>query len=442
MKRSIITLLAVQLLLALEVHPLFPAHAQPAPDSLDILRAKAPKVFIDCQSCDQDYIRTETVFVNYVRDPAEAEVHFLLTDQKTGSGGKEYTLTLIGRGRFAGMNDTLVYVAQQSETDATTRAGIVRVLQGGLLRYALRTPLADHLSVKYDQPARSAEVVDVWDYWVFKVSLQSLLNGEQQTRSAYLIGAFSANRITPEWKINFSFNANYNESSYDVDTVTTISSFQRSQWFSGLVARSISDHWSVGLNGYAQTSTYNNLRSQFTLAPAIEYDLFPYVEATRQQLRFTYRLGPNFVNYLEETIFDKTSETYVSQSLSIALELKQPWGTISTTVQGTHYPWDFRNEGKSLGRQITVNVYGTISWRILEGLSLNLAGSYSAIRDQFGLVKGGASRDDILLARTRLATNYSYFVSFGFSYTFGSIYSNVVNPRFGSEGGSTITISM
>jgi len=191
-----------------------------------------------------------------------------------------------------------------------------------------------------------------------------------------------------------------------------------------------------------QASAYNNLKSQFTLAPAIEYDLFPYAEATRQQLRFTYRLGPSFVNYLEETILDKISETYVSQSLSIALELKQPWGTISTTVQGTHYPWDFRNEGKSLWRQITWNIYGAISWRILEGLSLNLAGSCSTIHDQFGLVKGGASRDDILLARRRLSTNYSYFVSFGFSYTFGSIYSNVVNPRFGSEGGGTITITM
>jgi hypothetical protein len=437
-----ITLLAVQLLFVLEVHPLFLAHAQPAPDSLDALRAKAPKVFLDCESCDQNYIRTEILFVNYVRDPDQADVHFLLTSQRTGSGGTEYTLTLIGRKLFAGMNDTLVYTATQSETDATTRAGIARVLSAGLLRYALHTPLADRLSVRYDQPAASAEVVDMWDFWVFKVSLQSLLNGEQQTRSAYLIGALSANRITPEWKINLSFNANYNESSYDVDSVTTISSFQRSQWFNGLVARSLNDHWSVGLNGYAQASTYNNLKSQFALAPAIEYDLFPYAEATRQQLRFSYRIGPNFVNYLEETIFDKTSETYVSQSLSIAVELKQPWGTISTTVQGTHYPWDFRNEGKPLGRQVTWNIYGTISWRILEGLSLNLAGSYSAIHDQFGLVKGGASRDDILLARTRLATNYSYFASFGFSYTFGSIYSNVVNPRFGSEGGSTITISM
>jgi hypothetical protein len=418
------------------------ALSQPKADSIDALRAEGVKVFIDCPSCDQDFIRTEVLFVKYVRDPNEAEVHFLMTDQKTGSGGTEYTLTLIGQGRFAGMNDTLVYNAKQSESDATTRAGITRVLKGGLLRYALHTPLSDRLSVSYSRPETSAQVVDVWDYWVFKVSLQSILNGEQQTKSSFVLGVVSANRITPDWKINLSFNGSYSQNSYIVDSVTTVRSIQRSQWINGLVVRSISDHWSAGLYGNAQTSTYNNLESQLMVAPALEYDLYPYAEATRQQLRFTYNIGPSFTHYVEETIFDKSSETYVSQSLSIALELKQPWGSISTTVQGTHYPWDFRNQGKALWSQISWNIYGTISWRILEGLSVNLSGSYSAIHDQFGLVKGGASRDDILLARTRLATNYSYFASFGFSFTFGSIYNNVVNPRFGSEGGSTITISM
>jgi len=51
------------------------------------------------------------------------------------------------------------------------------------------------------------------------------------------------------------------------------------------------------------------------------------------------------------------------------------------------------------------------------------------------LVKGGASREEILLKRKELATQFRYFTYFGLSYTFGSIYNNVVNPRFGNSSG-------
>ena len=39
--------------------------------------------------------------------------------------------------------------------------------------------------------------------------------------------------------------------------------------------------------------------------------------------------------------------------------------------------------------------------------------------------------EEILLRQRELATSFQYFVSLGVSYTFGSIFSNVVNPRFG-----------
>ena len=48
-----------------------------------------------------------------------------------------------------------------------------------------------------------------------------------------------------------------------------------------------------------------------------------------------------------------------------------------------------------------------------------------------GLRKGDASLDEVLLRRTELATDFEYSMSLGLSYTFGSVYSNVVNPRFG-----------
>jgi hypothetical protein len=80
--------------------------------------------------------------------------------------------------------------------------------------------------------------------------------------------------------------------------------------------------------------------------------------------------------------------------------------------------------------------------RIAKGLSITLYGSASAIHDQLGLVKEDIPLDQILLQRKQLATQFQYFTSFGFTYTFGSIYNNVVNPRFGNSGGGGISISI
>jgi len=62
-------------------------------------------------------------------------------------------------------------------------------------------------------------------------------------------------------------------------------------------------------------------------------------------------------------------------------------------------------------------------------LSLNIYGSFSMPRNQIGLVKTEATAEDVLLRQYELETQYSYYTSIGLSYTFGSIYNNVVNPR-------------
>jgi hypothetical protein len=45
----------------------------------------------------------------------------------------------------------------------------------------------------------------------------------------------------------------------------------------------------------------------------------------------------------------------------------------------------------------------------------------------------------ILVRMRELATGYRYYFSVGVSYSFGSIFNNVVNPRFGSSGGSMMS---
>ena len=43
----------------------------------------------------------------------------------------------------------------------------------------------------------------------------------------------------------------------------------------------------------------------------------------------------------------------------------------------------------------------------------------------------------VLLRQQQLKTSYRYFAYAGLSYTFGSIFNNVVNPRFGNGGGDS-----
>lgn len=70
-----------------------------------------------------------------------------------------------------------------------------------------------------------------------------------------------------------------------------------------------------------------------------------------------------------------------------------------------------------------------ISVRLFKGLALNVEGDVKMIRDQLSIPKRGASPEEILLHQRELATSYWYSISVGLSYTIGSIYNDVVNPR-------------
>ena len=51
--------------------------------------------------------------------------------------------------------------------------------------------------------------------------------------------------------------------------------------------------------------------------------------------------------------------------------------------------------------------------------------------------------EDILTRQRQLATSFSYFTFVGLSYTFGSIYNTIVNPRLDKlTGGSSFFFSM
>lgn len=394
--------------------------------------AQPVRVYIDCGYCDEDYIRTELTWVNYVRDRLLADVHVLVTTQSTGSGGREYTFSFIGQNAAAGMNDTLRANTKESDSEETIRNVILHTLKLGLLRYAARTPVAEHLAISFNKPeGETVTAVDSWDNWVFRTSINGNINGEKSSTSMWLSGGFSAGRITHDWKINASIDLNYNQNDFTFDEQTptgtvsrTVTSLSRGQYLSSLIARSIDDHWSVGAYASLSTSTYSNTRLSVRFTPALEYNIFPYSQSTRKELRIIYEISYNPVRYFEETIYDHTSETLFSHNLSSTLKLREPWGSVSTTLEGMHYLHDIKKRRLRLSVDLSLN--------LVEGLSFNVSGSVSKINDQLFLAKKGATPEEVLLRQTQLATSYYYWSYFGLSYTFGAIYNNIVNPRFGS----------
>lgn len=390
-------------------------------------RSAALKVFLDCHYCDSDYIRQELPFVNYVRDRKEAQVHILVTRENTGSGGRQYRINLIGQEEFSGIEDEVVYISSPDETHDTTREGRTKMLAIGLMQFVAKTPLASKIQIIYDtnghDESDEIEIVeDKWKSWVFDTDFSFDYDQQETYISPETEVDIRVEKVTPEWKVEFGTGNDYTLRKYIYEDTVYQSNRNRTSFYH-LLVHSLNDHWSAGGRVYLSADNYQNQRFGWSVYPAIEYNVYPYKESSRKQFRFQYRIGYGYNYYAETTIYDKLEEGLFGQQLSIAYELRQPWGSVNTSLSGFTYLHDLSKNNLQLRTWISI--------RLLKGLSLNLSGRAQWIHDQLSLPKEGATAEEVLLRQRQLATQYSYSFRIGFGYTFGSIYNNVVNPRFG-----------
>src|SRR3990172_12007197 len=152
-------------------------------------------------------------------------------------------------------------------------------LNWGVMPYVARTPLAQHIEIGYDQPAKTGKVLDPWDSWVFKISGNTYVSGEETYRNLNFWSEFGTRRITEGSKIEFEIYWSYNENLYkytvDSENVTTLS-LSRSKGASASYVFSLTPHWSAGGYATVSSSTYNNRDYRIEASPAIEYNVFPY----------------------------------------------------------------------------------------------------------------------------------------------------------------------
>ncbi len=382
--------------------------------------------FLDCRSCDMNYTRKEIPYVNFVRDPLEAEVYLLVTHQNAGSGGDRYTLTFEGEGRFSGMNDTLAYTSNPDETRSIVREKKTQLIKAGLMRYVSHTPLFSEINIISDSVVEQEIVRDKWNYWVFELQISPRYIAEASYNRIFLYNSFNITKITPGIKLEIELDQSINHQQFIEDGVKTNYKRKR-QSVDILFVKSFGAHWSAGLRSQIGASTSENYKLNTEFMPSVEYDIFPYSEATHRQFRVLYSAGYQYSNYIDTTILNITKENLFKQELRVAYQVQEKWGSVNVSLSASNYLHDFSKNRIEIG--------GYMRLRILKGLSLSVNGGVGYINDQLNLIKGDLTEAEQLLRLKEQATNFSIRGGLSLTYTFGSIYNNVVNPRFGDGNG-------
>ena len=388
--------------------------------------AQRLKVFLDCNDCFADFLREETGFVDFVRDRTEAALHVIITNTGTGGGGREYVIAFTGLGILAGRDSTIKAVTGIGDPEEVRRQQLLTTLHIGLLPYLTTEGVPQHLQVEVDlqdAPAGTQRRVDPWNSWVFSIRGSGSFNGEESNKERQLSAELSADRITPAWKMTFGVEIDQETEEFDLDEEDPVKVSRRERDFSWLVVKALGEHWSAGARGSIESSTFDNMQIRYAVAPAIEYNFFPYSMYQRRQLRAQYAVGLQRQEYFEETLLGETEETLPGHELSVTYDQQERWGSVEGRMEWFQYLHDLSKN--------RLEFNGEISWRILRGLSISADANASRIRDQISLRRRGATDEEILLRLRELQSGYEYGFSMSLTYTFGSIFSSIVNPRFG-----------
>lgn len=383
---------------------------------------ESTRVFLDCNYCDENFIKKKVEFVDWVRDRKDANVHLLITRQRLGNGGRAFQLAFLTHTSLR--SDTLRTELEPNISIHEQRSALVHMIKVGLIPFVAKTAQIFDLDIEYFGKSKiekaALEKKDSWNSWVFEIDGQFTFNSEeQQGRSSANLG-LSGKRVTADWRIRNRVYGDFEREEFKSNEKNlTSDSHTKGAW--GMVVKSLGPHWSAGISAGHRSSTYDNIDRQIRLQPAVEFSYFDYAESDRRELLFIYSLGPRYTAYNDTTIYEKINDKHIRQRFEIRLDSVQPWGSVELDIESSQLLPNFE--------YYRLEMRGELSLRIVRGLSFDLNASFERIKDQLNLPRGNVSTEDLLLRRRELQTNYLGRVSLGLSYTFGSMYNNVVNTR-------------
>ena len=370
--------------------------------------------------------------MNWVNDREVADVHVIMTSQGTGAGGREYVIDLLGTDPEAGYENSHRFRSVPTDTDVEVLEGISHTLGMGLALFASELGYRGLVSLEGPDPDESLsgvsgmvspdEVDDPWNLWVLRLDGEAQVNGESTYSNTYLEGGFSASRVTVESRVSLWGNLRHNRLSVELTDGEFIDT--RTDWdVNATIVQALAERWSLGIQSQVGRSVRFNQAFRAELTAAVEYSVFPYIEANRRAFTFYYRIGPTYRDYIARTRYEQDSETRWEQTLELRLSQRQPWGNASVSAAGSHFLHDINRHMLRFG--------GNLEFRVVRGFSVDVGASVAEVDDQIYLSADGVTDKEALLRLQQRATSFNYEVELGFNIQFGSIFNNAVNNRIG-----------
>lgn len=383
---------------------------------------KTIKVFFDCKKpCDIDFIKEEIYFVDMVREYYYADLYVSIDYDYLNSGGRRYVISFEPINNSTLNKKDINFTTERNDSQETIRNKLVSRIKVGLVDYLVDKPIIDDISINYEKRERVEKKQDIWKGWIFKFSYNMYANGDKNYKNLSMSGNLSASRTTKKEDVYFGYYQYFGSNKYKISS-GFYKTETKSRSFSFNYTYAVSKHFGLGLFSSFGSSTYSNYDFRSSFCPAFEYSFFPYDESLRTKLKFKNFICGNYNDYTEETIYGKMREFLYKHSVSLIWEIKRKWGELENRLSYSYY--------LNLPSKHEFGINSSFSVNIGRGFAFNINGNYEIGNMDVNIIRRGLSLEEILLRTREMENNYSFYISFGISYSFGSIYSKEVNYVF------------
>lgn len=379
------------------------------------------KLFLDPQfDIDKNRIMQQIDFVEYILDRQNADIYMQLVEQDASNDGS--MISIYTKNMHTADVDTIQLFTNPNITELDLSNTLISNIKKGILPYLIDTGMDIQYDVVSQESENTREEVDRWRSWIFNVGMIGFLEGEQAFSSREFGAKFNVIKVIDDWKFS-SYNKYYvEESTFNFNDTTQFVNVNKSLYTSNFFAKSINQHWSIGLSARLSNSTFSNYKLASRLSPSIEYSVYPYDEATTKTLKCMYRIGPEYNRYIERTILDKSEEINVKHTFNAVYAILKEWGEVSVNLYADQYVNQPTLYSLTLGPKA--------NWNIAKGLRFECGANISYIGDRINVPQAEISNEELILQSKIVDTSFSYFSFIGLNYRFGSSSNNVVNTRF------------